>query len=407
MRWIKCKNCGKILQVDGEKTLCPECREAIRRKSTLADRTCRQCGKTFLGGPRAWYCPECRVMRQKEACKRYYRQGPKRPLGSIDQCVICGKDFVVKNARQKYCPDCAAEAVKAVDREQGREWNAEHRETLAAQKKENAKNRKVCSVCGTPFYTGGPEATCSLECAAALNSYNAAKADHKRGKRASPPSLVEIAVRRGIDVRNLYAPIKNVRVKNLIGQKFGELTVIGFSGKSTHGGGAVWECLCSCGKICEKTSNALQEGHVRSCGHLKHCRGSRGKRGKQSRLDGIQPGDVFGELTAIRPTDERKRGAVVWECRCSCGKTCYIPAGALSYGQVRSCGHLRKRKRLIIMWETARENELPVDDVLAVSLRGKYLVGKIVAQSESKTGYACQSRTETLMDISRWAKLPK
>ena len=25
----------------------------------IKDRVCRQCGAVFQGGPRAWYCPEC------------------------------------------------------------------------------------------------------------------------------------------------------------------------------------------------------------------------------------------------------------------------------------------------------------------------------------------------------------
>lgn len=74
----------------------------------VKDRICKQCGKTFPGGPRAWYCPECRSERKKQqAAIRRQRPGPNRPLGSIDHCVVCGKEYVVKGGMQKYCEDCA------------------------------------------------------------------------------------------------------------------------------------------------------------------------------------------------------------------------------------------------------------------------------------------------------------
>lgn len=61
------------------------------------------------------------------------------------------------------------------------------------------------------------------------------------------------------------------RVKDLTGQTFGELTVLEYTGKSVRGGGAVWLCKCSCGTLCEKTSNYLQSqskaGRIVSCGH--------------------------------------------------------------------------------------------------------------------------------------------
>ena len=94
-------------------------------------RTCRQCGASFDGGPRAWYCPTCRAERKREATARYRGKGRKadRPIGSTDKCVVCGTEYVVKCARQKYCPGCAYEAVRAVDRPASRAWNQAHKDT--------------------------------------------------------------------------------------------------------------------------------------------------------------------------------------------------------------------------------------------------------------------------------------
>ena len=48
-------------------------------------------------------------------------------------------------------------------------------------------------------------------------------------------------------------------------------------------------------------------------------------------------GRKFGNLLVVRKTDQRKNRAVVWECLCKCGKTCYVVTGILNYRN-RSCG---------------------------------------------------------------------
>ena len=103
----------------------------------VKDRVCRQCGAVFRGGPRAWYCPSCREERQRESSRRYKAKGPDRPLGSTDYCAVCGKPYIVNSARQRYCADCAYEAVRAVDRPASRAWNQAHKDTYYPAK--NAK----------------------------------------------------------------------------------------------------------------------------------------------------------------------------------------------------------------------------------------------------------------------------
>ena len=105
----------------------------------VKDRICRQCGAVFRGGPRAWYCPKCRRERAKMASQKHKAAGTARPLGSTDYCVICGKPYIVKSARQKYCPACAHDAVRAIDREASKSWNQLHKDTYYPDK--NAKRR--------------------------------------------------------------------------------------------------------------------------------------------------------------------------------------------------------------------------------------------------------------------------
>lgn len=59
-------------------------------------------------------------------------------------------------------------------------------------------------------------------------------------------------------------------VANLIGQKFGHLTVREFVGIKKHA--ARWLCACDCGLSVIATTNNLRSGNTKSCGCLKRDR---------------------------------------------------------------------------------------------------------------------------------------
>lgn len=50
---------------------------------------------------------------------------------------------------------------------------------------------------------------------------------------------------------------------------------------------------------------------------------------------------VFGRLTAVKVTPNRKNGQAVWECKCKCGNKVEIRSTCLVNGVTRSCGCLR------------------------------------------------------------------
>lgn len=132
--------------------------------STIRERTCIICGRTFDGGPRAKRCPECRILVRKENAAKYRKSGPMRPLGSIDYCKRCGKEYVVRTGRQKYCSDkCAQISVK--------EWQSEHKKTKynpEKAKKQHTESRskkiKICRYCGKSFWDGTSSNVCSYYC---------------------------------------------------------------------------------------------------------------------------------------------------------------------------------------------------------------------------------------------------
>lgn len=148
----------------------------------VKDRTCRQCGAIFRGGPRAWYCPSCRQERRLESSRRFRANGPARPLGSTDFCVVCGNPYIVNSARQKYCPDCAPDAIRAVDNAQSIAWNAENvtPEYRLAHRAKTVQPR-ACVICGKVFLPRDSSITCSKDCSKELDRRKSASygRDHR------------------------------------------------------------------------------------------------------------------------------------------------------------------------------------------------------------------------------------
>lgn len=169
-------------------------------------RVCKQCGAEFFGGPRAWYCPDCRHERRREQTKQYREKKAKglveRPLGSIDKCEVCGREYIVQSARQRYCKACAPERYREVDREQSRGWLkravAKHGQDyfddhLARKRKSWHKHNDkehICPMCGkiTP---AGERKFCSDKCRNAAQRYAYAKYSYKVGRRKVEPHFAD------------------------------------------------------------------------------------------------------------------------------------------------------------------------------------------------------------------------
>lgn len=62
--------------------------------------------------------------------------------------------------------------------------------------------------------------------------------------------------------------LRNVTKYNLIGEKFGTLTVTAYAGINKHSG-TDYLCLCDCGKYTIVSRNSLIEGAVKTCGCVK------------------------------------------------------------------------------------------------------------------------------------------
>lgn len=189
MRLKKCKKCGTVFAADSIGIyMCPACSAEIKRESVVRLRTCRECGSQFYGGPRAWYCPDCRERRLKARRKMYRSQKySPRPLGSIDICKKCGKEYVVKAGLQVYCPECAENAVREKVNAHKRQYMIDNKDKYAPHRAEMRSNGWVCAVCGKVFDKDSPTVTCSEECAKKLKKIWQDRVDINRGKRLLPP----------------------------------------------------------------------------------------------------------------------------------------------------------------------------------------------------------------------------
>lgn len=122
------------------------------------------------------------------------------------------------------------------------------------------------------------------------------------------------------------------KLKNLIGKKFGKLTVIERAESRITPKGqikSVWKCLCDCGNEIEVLASNLVRGNTKSCG----C-SSAEYANKSKYLD--LTGEKFGKLTVLCRARMKDRNSY-WLCRCECGTEKEISMVALRHGQ-KSCG---------------------------------------------------------------------
>ena len=127
------------------------------------------------------------------------------------------------------------------------------------------------------------------------------------------------------------------RPKDLTGQRFGKLVAMKPT-EERKNGFVMWECQCDCGNVALVRSVSLLNGNTTSCGCL--LAASEKKNGNAKDLTGQR----FGLLLAVKPTEERERESIVWECLCGCGNTAFVTSSDLRQGKTTSCGCLKKER---------------------------------------------------------------
>ena len=120
-----------------------------------------------------------------------------------------------------------------------------------------------------------------------------------------------------------------MKKQNLLGKKFGRLTVISEAKPIKEGKllKTAWNCVCECGNIILAKTYNLNRGGVLSCGCF-----------RDSVRIKIQVNQKFGKLTTIS-----YNGESVWKCECECGEYCLVKSDKLSSGKTKSCGCLARQ----------------------------------------------------------------
>lgn len=97
----------------------------------------------------------------------------------------------------------------------------------------------------------------------------------------------------------------------------------------------LWRCSCDCGKEVSVRSSSLLCGKVKSCGCLRIESARNAGKSRTRDLSGNQ----FGELTVVKDSGKRDSvQTIIWECKCSCGKTTFVRGNDLQSGNIKSCG---------------------------------------------------------------------
>lgn len=124
---------------------------------------------------------------------------------------------------------------------------------------------------------------------------------------------------------------------DLVGQKFGRLTVIKKGEKINDRW--TWHCKCECGNEVITTTGNLNSGQVKSCGCM--WKDSAKRAGKSRFIDMV--GRKYDRLTVINLI-EKGSNHTLWKCQCECGKTVEVRGGDLRSGNTQSCGCLHIEK---------------------------------------------------------------
>lgn len=184
----------------------------------------------------------------------------------------------------------------------------------------------------------------------------------------------------------LPEPIEIGNAENLIGQTFGELTVLYRVPTPPHDYKPFWACHCSCGNYNVVRGDRMKTGRCKTCGAREHenlvgskygqlvvaerlsefdthkswkykCFCTCGnttpvytwgyslKNGHRTRCDSCASnmidltGQTFGMLTVLKKSaDQTIKHGVNWDCVCRCGNTKTVCSSSLLGGTMLSCG---------------------------------------------------------------------
>jgi hypothetical protein len=118
--------------------------------------------------------------------------------------------------------------------------------------------------------------------------------------------------------------------KNIIGKKFGKLTVLNFDGykREPSGHRRMWvSASCECGNITKIDLTKLKMGYPKSCKKCCH-----------AHSHGVKPGDRFNKLVVLGYERLQHSKQSYIKLLCDCGNTVHKRIGQLKKNITNSCG---------------------------------------------------------------------
>lgn len=146
-----------------------------------------------------------------------------------------------------------------------------------------------------------------------------------------------------------------VPLNNLVGKRFGMLVVKSLAYQKNKK--FYWNCICDCGNEIIKSYDSLHYSKLQSCGCNRVSHNFEDLTGK-----------VFSHLTILSFAGRKNRHSY-WNCKCDCGKEIVVEASHLKTSHTISCGHLN-----LAVCGSKGENEVK-DYVLGLIWRSKYAKG--------------------------------
>lgn len=136
------------------------------------------------------------------------------------------------------------------------------------------------------------------------------------------------------------------RIKDLTGQRFGKLVVVGLDPDyiSKSGRHKTWLCKCDCGRYKVARGSRLISGYTTAC-----------SLGCNHQID---IGTRFGKLTVLEMTDERSKngGSMLYKCRCDCGEELLVPSTELRAKRKSCCSNCKMSLGAITIESLLKEN---------------------------------------------------
>lgn len=119
----------------------------------------------------------------------------------------------------------------------------------------------------------------------------------------------------------------------MIGKKFGLLTVLRKDEERTTKSNIYWICECECGNSKSVRGTSLRAGETRSCGCLQ--KKAAAETGKKLVKD--LTGQRFGKLVVKQRAGSQNNKAA-WLCQCDCGNEIIVVSTNLIQQRTQSCG---------------------------------------------------------------------